>query len=180
MKEKTISLTENVRELLLLIGENPDREGLKDTPRRVAKAWGQLIKKEKFNPTVFDANGYDQMIIERDIAFYTLCEHHLIPFFGTVSIGYIPNDRIIGISKLPRTVEYYSKRLNTQEYFTDNIANFLVKTLQPKGVAVTIRGRHLCQEMRGVKKRGDMITSALRGVFYKEPKVREEFFQLCK
>ena len=135
---------------------------------------------EDFNPTVFNANGYDQMIVEKDITYYTLCEHHLIPFFGTVSIGYIPDRKIIGISKLPRTIEYYSKKLNTQEYFTENIANFLDSILKPKGVAVIVKGRHLCQEMRGIKKRGDMITSSLKGIFLTESNVKEEFIQLCK
>ena len=156
-------IEQNIKELLDLLGEQ-QREGIKDTTKRVAKAWKELLTPPEFNPTVFSANGYDQMIIEKDITFYTLCEHHLIPFFGTVSIGYIPDKKIIGISKLPRTVEYYSKMLNTQEYFTNNIAEYLYNKLKPKGLAVIVNGRHLCQEMRGVKKKGKMITSALRGV----------------
>ena len=115
----------------------------------------------EFNPTTFDAKGYNQMIMERGITYYTFCEHHMLPFFGTVDIGYIPDDKIIGISKLPRTVEYYSKMLNTQEYFTDNIAKYLQEKLKPKGIGVVVRGRHLCQEMRGIKKRGEMVTSCL-------------------
>ena len=151
--------------LLERIGEDPKREGLLDTPKRVAKAWIELTSPPEFNPTVFSSKGHDQMIIERDITFYTFCEHHMLPFFGTASIGYIPKDKIIGISKLSRLVEYYSKMLNTQEYFTDNIGNYLKDKLDPKGVAVVLKGRHMCQEMRGVKKRGEMITSYVYGFF---------------
>ena len=131
-----------------------------------------------FERTVFDANGYDQMIVEKNIQFYTFCEHHLLPFFGSVSIGYIPDDKIIGISKLPRTVDYFSKRLNTQEYFTNNIANDLDEILQPKGIGVVVQGRHLCQEMRGIKKKGSMITSCLKGCFRDDLTVKKEFLTL--
>ena len=163
-----------------LMNLDPEREGLKDTPKRVAKSWSELLTPPEFLPTVFESNGYDQMIVEKDIKFYTFCEHHLLPFFGTVSIGYIPNNKIIGLSKLPRAVDYYSKRLNTQEYFTDNIADFLFDILDPLGLGVIVYGRHLCQEMRGIKTRGEMITSSLRGVFLKELHVKEEFFNLCQ
>tara|TARA_Y100001938_G_C8048978_1_gene410528 strand:+ start:792 stop:1319 length:528 start_codon:yes stop_codon:yes gene_type:complete len=169
-----------IKEMLISIGENPDREGLIDTPKRVSKAWSELMTPPEFNPTIFSANGYDQMILERGITFYTFCEHHMIPFFGTVDIGYIPDKYIIGISKLPRTVEYYTKMLNTQEYFTNNIAQFLWDKLKPKGIGVVVRGRHLCQEMRGVKKRGEMITSSLKGAMLKNATARKEFLDLCK
>jgi GTP cyclohydrolase I len=162
------------------IGEDPTREGLIDTPKRVAKAWKELTTPPEFNPTVFDAQGYDQMILEKGITFYTFCEHHMIPFFGTVDIGYIPDKNIIGISKLPRTVEYYSKMLNTQEYFTNNIANYLWSKLKPKGIGVIARGRHLCQEMRGVKKRGEMTTSCLMGAMKDDMIAREEFLALTR
>ena len=165
--------------LLERIGEDPKREGLIDTPKRVVKAWLELTTPPDFNPTTFDSKGYNQMILEKGITFYTFCEHHMLPFFGTVDIGYIPKDTIIGISKLPRTVEYYSKQLNTQEYFTDNIANYLWNKLNPAGVGVIVRGRHLCQEMRGIKKRGEMTTSCLKGVFMKG-NARQEFLDLCK
>ena len=104
----------------------------------------------------------------------------MIPFFGTVTIGYIPSDHIIGISKLPRTVEYYSKRLNTQEYFTENIANYLFDKLKPRGLGVIVKGRHLCQEMRGVKKKGEMVTSSLKGVLITDNIARKEFLDLCQ
>ena len=120
------------------------------------------------------------MIIETGIQYYTFCEHHLIPFFGKAVVGYIPDEKIIGISKLPRTVEYFSKRLNTQEYFTENIADFLMEKLNPKGLGVVVRGRHLCQEMRGIKKRGEMITSSLKGVMLTDNTARKEFLNLCQ
>ena len=166
--------------LLERIGENPKREGLIDTPKRVAKAWKELMTEPEFNPTTFSANGYDQMIIEKDINYYTFCEHHMIPFFGKVAIGYIPNEKIIGISKLPRTVEKYSKMLNTQEYFTNNIANYLYEKLKPLGLGVIVTGRHLCQEMRGVKKMGETITSCLKGVMLEDHKAKKEFFDICQ
>tara|TARA_R100001443_G_scaffold65256_1_gene74569 strand:- start:311 stop:841 length:531 start_codon:yes stop_codon:yes gene_type:complete len=175
-----MKLEKNISEFLELIGENPEREGIKDTPKRVAKAWKELLTPLEFNSTVFDANGYDQMIIEKGIKFYTFCEHHMIPFFGAVDIGYIPDKKIIGISKLPRSVEYFSKMLNTQEYFTNNIANYLESKLKPKGLGVVVRGRHLCQEMRGVKKQGEMMTSALKGIMLENGVARKEFFDLCQ
>lgn len=166
--------------ILEKIGEDPKREGLIDTPKRVAKAWLELTTPPEFSPTTFDANGYDQMIIEKGIQYYTFCEHHMLPFFGQVSIGYIPDTKIIGVSKLSRCVEHYSKSLNTQEYFTDNIANFLWDKLKPLGVGVLITGRHLCQEMRGVKKKGKMVTSCLKGKMLEDATVRKEFLDLCK
>lgn len=162
------------------IGENPNREGLKDTPKRVVKAWKELTYSDEVNLTTFDANGYDEMIISKDITYYTFCEHHMLPFFGVAHIGYIPSDKIVGLSKLARIVDYYSKRLNTQEYLTNNIADILNKTLKPKGVGVVVEGRHLCQEMRGIKKRGKMLTSSLKGLFLKKPKVKQEFLNLIK
>jgi len=170
-------LIEQATRMLLEGLAEKDREGIADTPQRVAKSYMEMFERPEFNMTTFEANGYDQMILERDIQFHTLCEHHILPFFGSVSIGYIPNDKIIGISKLPRMVEYYSAGLNTQEYFTSNIARRLWSALQPVGVAVLVKGRHLCQEMRGVKKEGEMITSEMMGAFRDDGKAREEF--LC-
>tara|TARA_R100000501_G_C2623196_1_gene116343 strand:- start:2014 stop:2577 length:564 start_codon:yes stop_codon:yes gene_type:complete len=174
------TLENNIKEFLHLIGEDPSRPGLIDTPKRVAKAWAELMSPERFNTTTFDSEGYDQMIVEKDIVFYTFCEHHLLPFFGTVSIGYVPDDKIIGLSKLPRTVDYYSRRLNTQEYFTNNIAAELTDILHPLGLAIVTKGRHMCQEMRGIKKRGEMITSSMSGVFMDKIEAREEFMRLIK
>ena len=118
------------------------------------------------------------MIVDKDIPFYSLCEHHILPFFGTVKIGYIPDKKIIGLSKLARIVEHFSRRLNTQEYFADNIANYIETKLQPIGVAVVVKGRHLCKEMRGAKKQGEMVTASLRGVLRDDIKAREEFYKL--
>ena len=174
------TLENNVKEFLDILGEDSNRNGLRDTPKRVARAWIELTTPPEFSLTTFDSNGYDEMTISKNIQYYTFCEHHLLPFFGTVHIGYIPNGTIVGLSKLARTVEYYSKRLNTQEYLTNNIAEFLNIKLKPRGIGVIITGRHLCQEMRGIKKRGEMITSALKGIFLEEPKVKQEFFNLTK
>ena len=172
------ALEKNIKQFISLVGDDVTRDGLIDTPRRVAKAWGELLIAEDFTLTTFDSNGYDEMIISRDINYYTFCEHHLLPFFGVAHIGYIPNGKIVGLSKLARTVEYYSRRLNTQEYLTDNIAETLNNALKPKGIGVIIEGRHLCQEMRGIKKQGKMITSSLKGIFMEKPKVKQEFFNL--
>jgi len=174
------TLENNVKEFLDILGEDSNRNGLRDTPKRVARAWIELTTPPEFSLTTFDSNGYDEMIISKDINYYTFCEHHLLPFFGVVHIGYIPDKKIVGLSKLARTVECFSKRLNTQEYLTDNIAEFLYLNLKPKGIGVIIEGRHLCQEMRGIKKRGKMITSALRGIFLSKLEAKEEFLKLCK
>ena len=120
-------LEKNIKKMLSLIKQDPEREGLKDTPKRVAKAWIELTNQEDFNLTTFSSEGYDEMIISRNIKYYTFCEHHLLPFFGKAHIGYIPDKKIVGLSKLARSVEYYSKTLNTQEYLTDNIANKIEK-----------------------------------------------------
>jgi GTP cyclohydrolase I len=174
------SLEKNIGDFLNLIGEKREREGLKETPKRVARAWKEMMTSPKFSLTTFDSKGYDEMIVSKNIHYYTFCEHHLLPFFGTVHIGYIPNGKIVGLSKLARTVEYYSKRLNTQEYLTNNIAKFLDVNLKPKGLGVIITGRHLCQEMRGIKKRGEMITSCLKKCFRDDLIVKKEFLSLTK
>lgn len=174
-------LEKNIKRFLSLLGEDPKREGLIDTPKRVGKAWKELLR---FNPdfdlTVFNSNGYDEMIISKNIKYHTFCEHHLLPFFGEVHIGYIPKKKIVGLSKLARTVEFFSKRLNTQEYFTENIANFLNERLNPRGIGVITSGRHMCQEMRGIKKEGNMITSSLKGIFLEKKRVKQEFLSLIK
>ena len=173
-------LEKNIKKMLSLIKQDPEREGLKDTPKRVAKAWIELTNQEDFNLTTFSSEGYDEMIISRNIKYYTFCEHHLLPFFGKAHIGYIPDEKIVGLSKLARTVEYYSKTLNTQEYLTDNIANKIEKALKPRGIGVVVEGRHMCQEMRGIKKEGNMITSCLKGIFRDDLNVKKEFLSLVK
>ena len=174
------SFENNIARMLQMIGQDPNREGLRDTPKRVAKAWFELVKQDDFNLTTFSSKGYDEMIISRNIKYYTFCEHHFLPFFGIAHIGYIPDKKIVGLSKLARTVEYYSKTLNTQEYLTNNIANKINDALKPKGIGVVVEGRHLCQEMRGVKKEGNMITSCLKGMFRDDLNVKKEFLALTK
>lgn len=162
----------------LKVFDNPEREGLINTPERMVKAYRELLTPIEPNITVFDSNGYDQMIVEKDIEYFTFCEHHLLPFFGKVKIGYIPSKKIIGLSKLPRITEFFSHRLNTQEYFTQNIANYLQERLEPLGIGVLVTGTHLCQRMRGIKKYGEMVTSALKGIFLTQQSVKEEFLGL--
>lgn len=171
---------EEATRIILGAFDDPQREGLKETPRRVAKAWIELLTPHEPNLTVFQSNGYDQMIVSKEIQYHTFCEHHLIPFFGTVSIGYIPQGKIVGISKLARVVGYFARRLNTQEYFTQNVADYLQERLEPRGIGVIVKGRHLCQEMRGVKKKAEMVTSALHGLFKEDARTREEFLALVR
>lgn len=148
---------------LLNIFDNPNREGLIDTPKRAAKALTELLTPIEPDIALFDTNGYSGAVVVNDIEFYSLCEHHLLPFFGTVSVKYIPKKKIIGLSKIPRIVEYCSKRLNTQEYLTENIADYLWNKLEPEYVEVNISARHLCVEMRGAKKKIITATKSVRG-----------------
>lgn len=171
---------DDIIRILERIGENPNREGLIDTPKRVAKSWIEMTTRPEFNLTTFDSKGYDEMIISKDIEYHTFCEHHLIPFFGKTHIGYIPDNKIVGLSKLARTVEYFARGLNTQEYLTDNIADYLQDCLKPKGIGVIVTGRHLCQEMRGIRKKGSMVTSCLKGYFRDDLNVKKEFLTLTK
>jgi GTP cyclohydrolase I len=157
--------------------DNIEREGLKDSPKRILKAWNELLTAEEPKLAIFDAKNYNQMISDKGINYYTFCEHHFLPFFGDVKIAYIPDKHIIGLSKLSRIVEYFSKRLNTQEYFTQNIADYLDSKLKPQGLGVLVTGRHLCKEMRGVKKNGIMTTTAFKGNFYEES-IRKEFLSI--
>lgn len=172
-----------VKELLQEIGEDCDREGLKATPGRVAKSFTKIFGGYEKNPetivTEFDGENYDEMIICKNIDFYSTCEHHMQPFFGKVSIGYIPDKKIIGISKLPRIVEIFSRRLQNQERLTMQIAETLDKLIKPKGVAVVMEGKHLCMMSRGVEKsRSSMTTSSCRGLFKQNAKTRDEFLRL--
>jgi len=174
-----------VTKLIQEIGEDEAREGLKETPKRVAKAFekifgGYCMKAEEVM-TVFDGESYDEMIICKDIDFYSTCEHHMQPFFGKVSIGYIPDKKIVGISKLPRIVEIFSRRLQNQERLTMQIAKTLTKLLKPKGVGVVIEGKHLCMMARGVEKQNTiMTTSYCTGLFRNDQSTRSEFLRLIK
>lgn len=180
-KTKTEAL---IRELLSELGEDPSREGLQKTPLRVSQMYDFLTKgyhedvKKVLNGAVFKEE-YSEMVIVRDIDFFSLCEHHLIPFFGKVHVAYIPNGKIIGLSKIPRVVEVFSRRLQVQERMTQQIAQILYDYLNPQGVGVVIEARHLCMIMRGVEKQNSVATtSSMLGVFRDDVKTRSEFLTL--
>ena len=175
-----------VRDLLLRLGEDPDREGLSRTPDRVERSlkfltqgYGEEI--EKLFAQARFSEPYDEMVLVRDIDFFSLCEHHLIPFFGKCHVAYIPDGKILGLSKIPRLVDALSHRLQVQERLTTQIAEALKKNLQPKGVAVVMEAQHLCTMMRGVQKQNTrMVTSSMLGTFRSDPKTRMEFLALLK
>lgn len=172
-----------IRAFLEHIGEDPDREGLRDTPRRVIAALQKMFAGYRQKPedvlTVFGDELYDEMIVVKDIEFYSTCEHHLLSFFGRVHVGYIPNGKLIGLSKLPRLVEIYARRLQNQERMTNQIARGLENILKPKGVGVIVEAQHLCMMARGVEKqRSEVTTSSLIGLFKKDLNTRSEFLQL--
>jgi len=173
-----------VEQILKNIGEDPKREGLLKTPHRVAKSFEFLTKgykedpKEILNQALF-ATTNDEMVLVRDIEFYSMCEHHLLPIIGRVHVAYIPNGKVVGLSKIPRVVEVFARRLQIQEQLTEQIADAINKTIEPKGVAVVIHARHMCMEMRGVEKiNSTTVSSALRGLFKSDMRTRGEFFNL--
>ena len=174
-----------VREIIEAIGEDPAREGLLDTPARVARMYAELFEGLRIDPTQylkvgFEA-GHDEMVILRDIPFYSVCEHHFMPFHGTAAVGYIPDGRVVGVSKLARLVEGYARRPQLQERLTGQVADALMETLRPDGVAVVIDAEHLCMTQRGVKKPGSrMVTSATRGLFRQNQVTRAEFLSLVR
>ena len=174
-------LTGLVKEILLHLGEDPSREGLERTPARVAKSLQELTSgyhvdiDRLINDALFDVS-YSEMVVVKDIDFYSMCEHHLLPFFGQCHVAYIPNGKVIGLSKIPRIVEAFSRRLQVQERLTSQIAEIILKKIQPLGVAVVMEARHLCMEMRGAQsKNSPTITSSMVGVFRSDPRTREEF-----
>jgi GTP cyclohydrolase IA len=173
-----------VRDILINIGEDPDRQGLRRTPMRIAQMYDELLAGYHIDPVrlindaLFDVD-YTEMVIVKDIDFYSLCEHHLLPFFGRAYVAYIPKGKVLGLSKIPRIVEMFARRLQVQERMTQQIANFIDEALQPLGVAVVIEASHMCSMMRGVKKaNATMVTSAISGAFEKSPKTRAEFMEL--
>jgi len=174
-----------VRRQLELIGEDPNREGLQATPRRVARALTWLTQGYNYTAKEVVGNGvfkeeHDNMIMVRDIELYSMCEHHMLPFFGKAHVAYIPNGKIVGLSKIPRIVDVFARRLQVQERLTEEIAEGLCSVLHPSGVGVVIEAYHLCMMMRGVQKQNSKtITSALRGVFREDPKTRDEFLRLA-
>jgi GTP cyclohydrolase IA len=174
-----------VHDILIAIGEDPSREGIKDTPRRIAEMYAEVFRGMKEDPkevlSVGFEEGHNEMVILKDIPFYSMCEHHLLPFYGMVHIGYIPKGRVVGASKLGRVVEILAKRPQLQERLTTQIANTIVEAMQPEGVAVVIEAEHMCMTMRGVKKPGsNIVTSAMRGSFRSRAVTRAEFLSLIK
>ena len=169
----------NFIRILQYLGEDPTREGLKDTPKRYIKFMKEFLQPKEFNFTSFDAEGTDEMIVQTNIPFYSLCEHHTAPFFGIANVAYIPNGKIVGLSKLARTVDLYANRFQNQERITTQVAERIQKELSPKGVAVTLKAQHLCMSMRGVKKHDTWTTtSKMIGVFKEDEKARNEFLKL--
>jgi len=173
-----------IRNLLIAIGEDPDREGLKDTPKRVVKSWDTLFggykqKAEDVLKTFFSIK-CDEMIICKDIEFYSNCEHHILPFYGKCHIAYLPNQKVVGLSKMPRLLEVFARRLQIQERLTEQIADSMMKHIEPLGVGVNIEAKHNCMVCRGVQKQNSvMVTTALRGVF-KDDHVKQEFQRSIK
>ena len=177
---------ELVREMIIRLGEDPNREGLSRTPARVQKAMQFLVKGYKDDPeallrkALFTVS-YDEMVIVKDIEMFTLCEHHLLPFFGKVHVAYIPNGKVIGLSKIPRLIEAFSRRLQIQERLTTQIAEAIQNTIEPQGVGVVIEARHLCMMMRGVEKQHcSAVTSSMLGSFRNEEETRTEFLSLIR
>jgi GTP cyclohydrolase I len=184
MKEVDLKRIEKaVLEILEAVGEDPNREGLKDTPARVGRMYAELLHGMRHNPSehlssIFHET-YDEIVLLRDIPFYSICEHHMMPFIGTAHLAYLPDGKVLGISKLARIVDAFARRLQVQERLTDQIADFLMTHLKPKGVAVVLEASHSCMTIRGIKKPGSaMVTSALRGIFKKDSRSRSEVLTL--
>ena len=179
-------IEESVKNILLEIGEDPQRQGLVNTPFRVAKMYREVTQGyhkdpvKLINKAIFDVD-YDEMVVVANIEYYSMCEHHMLPFFGVVHVGYIPNGRVVGLSKIPRIVDMFARRLQIQENMTLEIAHLLNDTLKPDGVGVVVEGQHMCMMMRGVQKdKAKMITSALLGSFKEDEKTRSEFLNLIR
>ena len=174
----------SVKKILEHIGEDPEREGLVDTPRRVQKAWEFMCSGYKEDPqkiiqSALFSSSNDEMVIVKDIELYSMCEHHMLPIIGKAHVAYIPNGKVIGLSKIPRVIDVFARRLQIQEQLTEQIADAINEAIDPKGVAVVIDARHMCMEMRGVQKiSSTTVTSALRGIFKKEKKTKDEFLSI--
>lgn len=181
-----MNIQNEIKHLLREIGEDPEREGLQGTPRRVEKSFEYLMRgygkdlKTVVNGAVFETKD-DEMVIVRDIEFFSMCEHHLLPFFGRAHVGYIPNGKIIGVSKIARIVDMFARRLQVQERLTGQVAEAMMEVLAPEGVGVVMEARHMCMQMRGVEKQNSvMTTSCMLGSFRKEAATRGEFLQLVR
>lgn len=185
MDEPPDAMESYVEGILKELGEDPARDGLKKTPHRVSKAMRFFTQGYGQNPAdiltaaLFDVD-YDELVVVRDIDFYSLCEHHMVPFFGRVHVGYIPDGKVVGLSKIPRTVDIFARRLQIQERLTTDIAQTIEEVLKPKGIGVVVEAKHLCMMMRGVEKQNSKtVTSALRGIFRDDAKTRDEFLRLA-
>lgn len=172
-----------IYKILSLVGEDPDREGLQRTPERIARMYDEILAGYRVDPValindaLFEVD-YDEMIVVKDIEFFSMCEHHMLPFFGRAHVAYLPRDKVVGLSKIPRIVEMYGRRLQVQERMTRQIAELIKDMLNPYGVAVVVEASHMCSMMRGVKKEhARMVTSTMLGAFRKDPKTRNEFMQ---
>jgi GTP cyclohydrolase I len=175
------AIEESVESMLRAFGEDPEREGLKNTPKRIARMYSELLSGYRADPhrivndALFNVT-YDEMVIVRDIEFYSLCEHHMLPFMGRAHVAYFPKGKVLGLSKIPRIVDMFARRLQVQERMTRQIADFISDLLEPHGVAVVVEGLHLCMMMRGIKKKdARMTTSAMHGAFRKNVMTRQEF-----
>ncbi|EDO9795370.1 GTP cyclohydrolase I FolE [Campylobacter fetus] len=183
-QNRKIEFEKCVKTMLEILGENPDREGLLNTPKRVAKAYEFITSgywqdpKDVLNDAMFDSSN-NEMVLLKDIEFYSICEHHLLPIIGRAHVAYIPDGKVVGLSKIPRMVNIYARRLQIQEQMTEQIAQALQDAISPKGVGVVVEARHMCIEMRGVEKiNSTTTTSALKGIFIKNAETRKEFFDL--
>jgi len=182
-KVDTERIEKAVKEIVLAVGEDINREGLKKTPERVGKMYTELLAGMREDPkihlrSVFTEN-YDEIVLLRDIPFYSICEHHLMPFIGSAHVAYLPTGMVLGVSKLARIVDCFARRLQTQERLTYQIADFIMNSLKPMGVTVVLEASHSCMTIRGIKKPGStMVTSALRGIFKKDPRSRNEVLSL--
>jgi len=182
-KVDTERISKAVREILVAVGEDVEREGIKGTPMRVAEMYAELLSGMGEDPkqhlkSVFSEK-YDEIVLLRDVPFYSICEHHLMPFIGSAHVAYLPSGLVLGVSKLARVVDCFARRLQVQERLTDQIADFIMDSLKPKGVAVVLEASHSCMTIRGIKKPGSvMVTSSLRGIFRKDPKSRSEVLSL--
>ena len=182
--EKQQEFEAAITKVLELLGEDPKREGLLKTPNRVAKAWGFLTEgyhqdpKEILSQALFTSSN-DEMVVVRDIEFYSTCEHHMLPIIGRAHVAYIPDGKVVGLSKIPRIVNLFARRLQIQEQMTEQIADAISETINPKGVAVVLHARHMCMEMRGVEKiNSTTVSSALRGLFKSDQRTRAEFYNI--
>jgi len=181
-----MELSNSITQILLDLGENPNREGLKDTPHRVVKSWSEIYAGYKMDvasmfTTFVDVHGYSQVVVCKDIELYSMCEHHMLPFFGKAHVAYLPNKKVIGISKLARLVDAFARRLQIQERIGEQVTDALMQYLEPKGAACIIKATHMCMRMRGVNKQDSiMITSSLKGTFLHDEIVRMELLHLLK